>query len=318
MNVLLLATYEMGRQPFGLASPAAWLARSRATRFTVCDLLAADRLTTRGRAQARLVACYVPMHTATRLLPPVVTRVRLINPRRAAVRLRALRTAERAHDLRALGFDVGPRTGVRGGAGCGPSGACRWLGPRAPGPTIAAPMSGAAAADVPCAGSHRAAATRALRRAARRRRAPRWWATRRRRAAASIVAVTARSCRSTTDAFASCTVDVVIEDVAAAGGAGRASHHLRRSGLSQRAASRDGRRRRTSRARLSRRDLRRHDQGRAPAARTPDLLPRLRDTGCLFVTSAVESLDDDVLARLEKGHTRRDVERAWRSAATSA
>jgi len=32
----------------------------------------------------------------------------------------------------------------------------------------------------------------------------------------------------------------------------------------------------------------------------------LRDTGCAFVTSAVESLDDDVLARLEKGHTRQD------------
>jgi hypothetical protein len=36
------------------------------------------------------------------------------------------------------------------------------------------------------------------------------------------------------------------------------------------------------------------------------LLPRLRDTGCAFVTSAVESLDDEVLALLEKGHTRRD------------
>jgi len=37
-----------------------------------------------------------------------------------------------------------------------------------------------------------------------------------------------------------------------------------------------------------------------------ELLLRLRDTGCLFVTSAVESLDDRVLALLEKGHTRRD------------
>ena len=41
-------------------------------------------------------------------------------------------------------------------------------------------------------------------------------------------------------------------------------------------------------------------------------LPRLRETGCLFVTSAVESFDDAVLARLRKGHTRRDVERAVR------
>jgi hypothetical protein len=33
------------------------------------------------------------------------------------------------------------------------------------------------------------------------------------------------------------------------------------------------------------------------------LLPRLRDTGCAFVVSAVESFDDEVLGKLEKGHT---------------
>jgi radical SAM superfamily enzyme YgiQ (UPF0313 family) len=38
------------------------------------------------------------------------------------------------------------------------------------------------------------------------------------------------------------------------------------------------------------------------------LLPRLVETGCAFVTSAVESLDDAVLAKLEKGHTRADFE----------
>jgi hypothetical protein len=37
-----------------------------------------------------------------------------------------------------------------------------------------------------------------------------------------------------------------------------------------------------------------------------DVIPRLRDTGCLFVTSAVESVDDRTLARLRKGHTRAD------------
>jgi radical SAM superfamily enzyme YgiQ (UPF0313 family) len=41
-----------------------------------------------------------------------------------------------------------------------------------------------------------------------------------------------------------------------------------------------------------------------------NLLPVLRDTGCLFVTSAVESLDDSVLAKLRKGHTRTDFLRA--------
>src|SRR5262249_37835230 len=36
------------------------------------------------------------------------------------------------------------------------------------------------------------------------------------------------------------------------------------------------------------------------------LLPVLRGTGCAFVTSAVESLDDAVLGKLEKGHTKAD------------
>jgi len=35
-------------------------------------------------------------------------------------------------------------------------------------------------------------------------------------------------------------------------------------------------------------------------------LPTLRDTGCLFVISAVESVDDAVLGFLDKGHTRED------------
>jgi hypothetical protein len=41
-----------------------------------------------------------------------------------------------------------------------------------------------------------------------------------------------------------------------------------------------------------------------------ELMAVLRDSGCLFVTSAVESVDDAVLARLDKGHTRLDLERA--------
>jgi radical SAM superfamily enzyme YgiQ (UPF0313 family) len=35
-------------------------------------------------------------------------------------------------------------------------------------------------------------------------------------------------------------------------------------------------------------------------------LRTLRDTGCLFVTSAVESVDDTILTKLDKGHTRAD------------
>jgi hypothetical protein len=37
-----------------------------------------------------------------------------------------------------------------------------------------------------------------------------------------------------------------------------------------------------------------------------DLVPRLAETGCAFVTSAVESIDDLVLALFDKGHTRED------------
>jgi hypothetical protein len=35
-------------------------------------------------------------------------------------------------------------------------------------------------------------------------------------------------------------------------------------------------------------------------------LARLRDTGCLFVISAVESVNEEILERLDKGHTRED------------
>jgi radical SAM superfamily enzyme YgiQ (UPF0313 family) len=37
-----------------------------------------------------------------------------------------------------------------------------------------------------------------------------------------------------------------------------------------------------------------------------ELLPVLQQTGCLFVTTAVESVDDRVLAILDKGHTKED------------
>jgi hypothetical protein len=40
--------------------------------------------------------------------------------------------------------------------------------------------------------------------------------------------------------------------------------------------------------------------------RHADLLPLLRETGCAFVTTAVESFDDAVLERLAKGHTHAD------------
>lgn len=79
MNVVLISTYELGRQPFGLASPAAWLKREGA-RVTCLDL-AVQGLDRHAIACADLVAFYVPMHTATRIAASFVARVKAINPR---------------------------------------------------------------------------------------------------------------------------------------------------------------------------------------------------------------------------------------------
>lgn len=40
------------------------------------------------------------------------------------------------------------------------------------------------------------------------------------------------------------------------------------------------------------------------------LLPELRASGCLFITSAVEAVDDEILRHLDKNHTSRDFDRA--------
>ena len=71
MRVVLISTYELGRQPFGLASPAAWL---RARTEVACFDLVARGSARGGGARADLVAFYVPMHTATRLAVAILTR----------------------------------------------------------------------------------------------------------------------------------------------------------------------------------------------------------------------------------------------------
>lgn len=78
INVVLISTYELGRQPFGLASPTAWLKDAGAS--VICLDLAVQGLDERSIAAADLVAFYVPMHTATRLATTVVERVKAINP----------------------------------------------------------------------------------------------------------------------------------------------------------------------------------------------------------------------------------------------
>lgn len=78
MNIVLVSTYDLGRQPFGIASPAAWL-RARGHVVTPVDL-AVSPLPSLVVREAGLVAFHLPMHTATRLAVPVIARVRRLNP----------------------------------------------------------------------------------------------------------------------------------------------------------------------------------------------------------------------------------------------
>src|ERR1700726_1827738 len=79
MKLVFISTYELGRQPFGLASPAAWL-RVQGHEVTCLDLsrVALDEEAVRA---ADLIAFYVPMHTATRLAAGLIAPVRAMNPR---------------------------------------------------------------------------------------------------------------------------------------------------------------------------------------------------------------------------------------------
>lgn len=79
MKVVLINPYEIGRQPFGLAEPAAWLKRAG------CDVhcidLSLQMLEPDVLADAELVAVYVAMHTATRIAIAALPRIRELAPR---------------------------------------------------------------------------------------------------------------------------------------------------------------------------------------------------------------------------------------------
>jgi radical SAM superfamily enzyme YgiQ (UPF0313 family) len=77
LKILLLATYELGRQPFGLASPAAWL-RKRGHSVRAVDL-SRQAFDDSVVSDFGLIVFYLPMHTATRLalqwLPTIRKRI---------------------------------------------------------------------------------------------------------------------------------------------------------------------------------------------------------------------------------------------------
>jgi len=77
VNIVIISTYELGRQPFGLASPAAWL-RKRGHHVVSLDL-ARQALDECAIRDAQLIAIYLPMHTATRLAAQLIPSLRDLN-----------------------------------------------------------------------------------------------------------------------------------------------------------------------------------------------------------------------------------------------
>lgn len=78
MNALLISTYELGHQPFGVASPAAWL--QQAGIDVRCLDLSREPLREDLVKQADFIGFYLPMHTATRLAARVTPAVKELNP----------------------------------------------------------------------------------------------------------------------------------------------------------------------------------------------------------------------------------------------
>ena len=293
--ILLLSTYDLGRQPFGLASPAAWLKRSG------CDVLtrdlSRDKLDDDEVRAAAVVAFYLPMHTATRLALPVIDRVRHVNP---AARLVAygLYAPLSANQLRERGVhDV--------------------LGPEAEADLV---RIGSSAMD---RGSVPATSTRELPRLAfmmpDRTGLPhpsRYATLRMPDGRRKVVGATdaTRGCKHRCrhcpivpvydGQFRVVPPEVVLADIRQQVAAG-ADHitfgdpdffngptHARRVVETLHAQHPALTYDVTIKV--------------AHVLKNRDLLPVLAQTGCLFITSAVESIDDDVLAKLDKGHTRAD------------
>jgi radical SAM superfamily enzyme YgiQ (UPF0313 family) len=102
-TALLISTYEMGRQPFGLASAAAWL-RASGWDVDAADV-AKEKLGDGQLGSADLIGFHLPMHTATRLAGPIIERARRDN-RSASICAFGLYAPLNAQWLRSIGVDA--------------------------------------------------------------------------------------------------------------------------------------------------------------------------------------------------------------------
>ncbi len=78
MNIVLINPYELGRQPFGLAQPAAWLIE--AGHHVRCLDLSLQRLDADVLREAALIGIYVGMHTATRIAIEAIPQIQKLSP----------------------------------------------------------------------------------------------------------------------------------------------------------------------------------------------------------------------------------------------
>jgi radical SAM superfamily enzyme YgiQ (UPF0313 family) len=301
MNILLISTYELGRQPFGLASPAAWL-RARG-HDVLCLDLTREPLDEEAILAADLISFYVPMHTATRLAAGLVPKVREMTPR-AHICFYGLYAPVNEEYLRGLG--VGTILGGEFEEGLASlasrlqHGAANGNGSKQqPEPVISLSRQKFLVPDragmlrpskyarvVMPGGEHRVAgsteATRGCKHLCRH---------------CPIVPVY-------NGAFRVVEREVVLEDIRQQVAAG--ARHITFgdpdffNGPAHSISIVEAMHREfpelTYDVTIKIEHLRKHDA----------LLSALRDTGCLFVTSAVESVDDAVLEKFDKGHTRAD------------
>jgi radical SAM superfamily enzyme YgiQ (UPF0313 family) len=312
LTVVLVSTYDMGRQPFGLASPAAWL--RGAGHAVSCVDLTRSKLPEDLVARASLVAFYLPMHTATRLALPVIARVRSLNP---AVHICAygLYAPLNADILRERGAQtiLGPEFE--------PSlvELAARLGSSPVGPTFRSGAIEAATGSLEDARPEGRAYGSAIARVAfitpDRSDLPALsrYASLQVGGDRKIVGYTeaTRGCKHRCrhcpivpvydGRFRAVPIDVVMADVRAQVAAG--AQHITFgdpdffNGPTHALAIADALARDFPGVSYDVTIKVEHLRQQAAA------LPRLRDTGCAFVTSAVESFDDEVLRKLEKGHT---------------
>lgn len=102
-RVVLVSPYELGRQPFNLAQPAAWFARAGIA--LACLDLSQQKLDPAVLKDAGFVAIYLGMHTATRIAAAALPRIRALAPQ-ARIAAFGLYAPVNAAWLRSLGVEA--------------------------------------------------------------------------------------------------------------------------------------------------------------------------------------------------------------------